>query len=142
MTFITSQRFWSVFFIVGILFTLLFSWELDFFAAILPSPPRPEPTQTEIITSILIAVLIALDAGLLSWRIKYGTCPIGVKRAIGSAGTLGAIALLCPICLAVPFTIFGLSISLALLTPFVPLLRAIALILLVGTTLLLWPKKN
>lgn len=110
--------------------TALFAWELGWLSAWLWSPPRPPATGTEIAYSIAIALLLSGDAGLIAWRLHHGSCPVGMRRATGLAGTLGAIALLCPVCLALPFTLFGVAVALSALAPILPLLRLIALVLL------------
>lgn len=121
---------------------IFFAWELGHLSPPLPLLLRPEATVTEIIFSVALSVLIALNAGLFTWRRRMGSCPVGVRRATGTAGLLGAIALLCPVCLALPATFLGLGFTFAVLTPFVPLIRVVALILLLVSTYLLWPKHN
>lgn len=137
-----SSTFWISFFITDVILGLFFAWELKMITLpFLSAPARPAPTSGEITFAVILGLLIALNAGLFQWRKKYGTCPLGAKRATGIAGVVGATALLCPACVLIPFTLFGLSVSLTFLSPFIPLLRIIALILLVVSTVMLWPKK-
>lgn len=121
---------------------IFFAWELGHLSPPLPLLLRPDASPTEIVFSIVLSILIALNAGFFTWRKRMGSCPVGVRRATGGAGILGAIALLCPVCLALPAGIGGLGLAFAVLTPFVPLIRVVALILLLVSTYLLWPKRN
>ena len=132
-----NKHFWLPFLLTTLALGTLFVWELG----LLPSaPPRPHATWSEILFAIVLDVLIALNAGLLSVRKKNESCPVGAKRATGIAGVLGATALICSACTLLPLTLFGASISLAFLTPFLPLLRIIALLLAVVGVFLLWPR--
>lgn len=137
--FVRSRDFWSWALGALLLCSLFFAWELGMFPQI-PSPPRPEPTQHEIVFTLLLIALLSLNAGLLNWRKSIGTCPLGAKRASGIGGTIGAVALLCPVCLLLPVSLFGISISLAFLSPFLPLLRIVAAVLLIASAGMLWPK--
>jgi hypothetical protein len=139
MVFLIKKTFLAPFVISLILTGGFFAWELGAFPS-LPHLLRPDPTDVELIFTTLIVFLIALNMGLLSVRKRMGTCPSGAKRATGIAGILGAAALLCPVCIAVPLSLLGVSISLAFLSPFVPLLRIIALLLLIVSTKMLWPR--
>lgn len=139
--FLHSNAFWKWAIAAGLLCSMFFAWELGAFPSV-PSPPRPAVTNGEIIFTAVLIALIALNAGLFNWRRKNGTCPIGTRRASGLGGTMGAVALLCPLCLLLPISLFGVSISLAFLGPFIPLLRTIALALLLGSTALLMPRKR
>jgi len=89
-------------------------------------------------TATLIG-LFALNAGLFAWRRQQGTCPMGTRRASVLAGALGALALLCPVCLAIPISLLGISLSLLWLAPYIPLLRFVALLVLAVSTMILWP---
>ncbi|PIR52774.1 hypothetical protein COU76_04475 [Candidatus Peregrinibacteria bacterium CG10_big_fil_rev_8_21_14_0_10_49_10] len=131
-SFLKSTVFWKWTALTALLCGFFFAWELGMFPA-LPSLPRPPVTQNEILYSIAIAVLISFNAGLLGWKKATGTCPVGSKRAAEMGGVLGAAALLCPVCLIAPLTLFGVSISLSILGPFLPLLRVIALVLLIAS---------
>jgi len=136
ISFLRSNAFWSWAILAGLLSGVIFAWELGEFP-IVPSPPRPSATQNEIIFTVVLIALIAFNAGLFNWRRKFGSCPRGVRRATGIGGTIGAAALLCPACLILPISLFGVSISFAILGPFLPLFRALALVLLVASATLL-----
>ncbi len=100
-----------------------------------------EPTQLEILFTGAMILLLALDSGLIFFRIKTGSCPLGARRASTIAGGLGVVTLLCPVCLLIPVSLFGISVSLTFLAPFLPLLRVVVLFLLAVSTLMLWPKQ-
>lgn len=135
MQFLHSKYFWRPFFISALLCSAFFAWEINFL-------PRPEPTKFELLFTVVLVLLLSLNAGLAFYRMQCGTCPIGAKRASTIAGGLSIITLLCPACLLIPVSLFGISLSLTILTPFLPLLRGIVLLLLVVSTILLWPKSN
>ncbi|PIQ76769.1 hypothetical protein COV83_00755 [Candidatus Peregrinibacteria bacterium CG11_big_fil_rev_8_21_14_0_20_49_14] len=139
--FLYNRSFWHWACGAALVCSLFFLWELGMIPRI-PGPPRPAPTTAEILFSIFLIALLSLNVGLLHWRKNTGGCPIGAKGATGIGGTLGALALLCPVCLLLPFSLFGLSLSLAFLSPFLPLLRIIATVLLVASTVMLWPKNT
>ena len=140
MKFLRSSLFWIPFSLSLVFMGLFFAWELGYLSPPLPLLLRSDPTPGEIIFSIILSILIALNAGLFTWRRRMGTCPVGVRRATGTAGILGAAALLCPVCLALPATALGLGFSLTVLTPFVPLIQVVALILLLVSAYLLVPR--
>lgn len=142
MNFLKSSVFLKWFSAVFVLCCLFFAWELGAFREMVWSLPRPEPTQTEILYTGLIIILISFASGLAGFRMKQGTCPIGARNASAMAGALGVVTLLCPVCLLLPFSLFGLSMSLALLSPYLPLLRVITLVLLGVSVILLWPKQR
>jgi len=139
--FLRSGAFWSLAIVAGLLCSLLFAWELGAFPS-LPTLPRLPVSTIETWFTVALITLLAFNAGLFNWRRKHGTCPVGAKRATGIGGTVGAMALLCPACLLLPISLFGIGISLAFLTPFIPLLQTIALILLIASAVLLIPKKR
>lgn len=142
-SFLLSGRFWFAFLSAGILLGVFFAWELTLLEIpSLPQLPRPKPTDIELIFTVVLIAFLSLDAGLLNWHLGKKSCPIGVKRATTVSSVLGVITLLCPVCLLIPVTLFGLTLSLTFLIPFLPLLRAIVLILLVATTIVLWPKEQ
>lgn len=141
MKFLASKVFWLYFCVTLVFLTLFFGWELGHFKDFLPTLPRPEPEQKEILFASVLNLLLSFNAGLFGYQKKKGTCPVGAKRATGIAGTMGAVALLCPACLLIPLTLFGASISLYFLSPFIPLLQIIALILVVFSTKMMWPKQ-
>tara|TARA_Y100000310_G_C20586390_1_gene765626 strand:+ start:454 stop:885 length:432 start_codon:yes stop_codon:yes gene_type:complete len=139
--FLRSSAFWSWAIVAGLLCGLFFTWELGALPT-LPALPRPPVTTIEIWFTVALIALLTLNAGLFGWHRKYGTCPLGTKRATSLGGAVGALALLCPACILLPISLFGIGISLAFLGPFLPLLRIIALILLIASAVLLIPKKR
>lgn len=124
---------------MGLALGIFFAWELGELPWI-PAPPRQPATAAEYGFTALLIALLAFNAGLVAWRRKHGSCPVGTRRASGLAGGLGALALLCPVCLFLPFSLFGLSLSLAFLAPFIPLLRIVVLLILLVNTAVLWPR--
>lgn len=139
-SFLRNQYFWIGFTVSAVLLSAFFAWELGMIT-FLPALPRPEPTEFEKLYTLVLILLLSLDSGLAMFRIKQGTCPIGARRASTIAGGLGVVTLLCPACLLIPISLFGISLSLTFLTPFLPLLRIIVMLLLVVSTTMLWPKK-
>lgn len=137
----TSALFWGSFLIATLFTGAVFAWELGLFAPALPGPLRPEATQEEFVFSVLIVLLIGLNTGLFLWQRRYGSCPVGVKRATGVAAFFGAAALLCPACTVLPIALLGASLSLGFLAPFLPLLRLVTLLILLVVTWMLWPRK-
>ena len=91
---------------------------------------------------IVLGLLLSFTTGLAVWHTRNGSCPLSVKSATGVAGVLGAITLICPICIVLPASLLGLGFTLAFLAPFLPLLRVIAIILLCASIGMLWPKKG
>lgn len=140
MTFLKQKSFWQPASISLVLLSAFFAWELGYFGDVIPRLPRPEPTQTELVFTAIMILLLALDSGLIFFRVKQGTCPVGAKRATKIAGGLGIVTLLCPACLLIPISLFGISLSLTFIAPFLPLLRIIVGLLLIVSTILLWPK--
>lgn len=106
----------------------------------LPVLPRAPVSGGERWFTLGLIFLLSLNAGLVHWRKNCGTCPVGVRRATGIGGAVGAMALLCPACLLLPVSLLGVSVSLAFLAPFLPLLRIIAVLLLLIVTAMLWPR--
>ena len=142
-TFLKAGRFWIATIVALLATGLLFAWELGALQAIgLSGPPRFTPTTRDIVASVSIALLFSFNVGLIAWRQRYGTCPASTKGATGVAGFLGALALLCPACIALPIGIAGVSISLALLSPFVPLFQLIAIIVLCVSCYISLPRKS
>ena len=141
MRFLRSSSFWIPFFITFIVMAIFFAWELRMLPASIPAPSRPIPTGNELWFVATLTVLLAVNVGLYSWRTKAGSCPIGTKRATKIAGAMGALTLLCPVCILIPFSLLGVSISLVFLSPFLPLLQIISLVLLIVSLKLLWPTK-
>ncbi len=126
-----SPLFWIPFFVTLLIASVFFAWELDLLGTIVPSLPRPAATAVDIYFTIVLGLLLSLNAGLAVWQSRMGSCPRGVKRATGVAGIVGAITLVCPVCIALPATFLGLGFVLTFLAPFLPLLRVIALVLLI-----------
>jgi hypothetical protein len=91
---------------------------------------------------IVLGLLLSFTTGLAVWNARNGNCPLGVKSATGVAGVLGAITLICPICIVLPASLLGAGFILTFLAPFLPLLRVIAIILLCTSIGMLWPKKG
>lgn len=137
-----SPVFWLPFFVAFAACGLLFGWELGWFTGLIWTPPRPQPSTDELLFSALIVLLLCTDIGLISWRTRFGSCPRGTKRAAGIAGMLGAVTLLCPVCLVLPFSILSAGVALSAVSPFFPLLRIIALMLLGAALWMLWPRKD
>lgn len=142
LRFLRSPLFWAWSLPTLCVAGAFFAWELQLIRLPLPDLPRYPPTPIEIAFSFLLAVLLALAVGLFGWQRRYGACPAGAKRSAGIAGTLGAVALLCPVCLALPISIVGLSTLFALLIPFLPLIRLIAVLFALLSVWLLWPKRG
>lgn len=118
-----------------------FAWELGYFQMILPSFPRPPALLWELAFTGILGVLISLNAGLAVWQSKHGSCPVGVKSASGIAGIVGALTLICPACILLPASLIGFGFFFAFIGPYLPLLRVIAVILLVAALWMLRPKK-
>ncbi len=140
MEFLQSKTFWRPALIAFVLLGLFFSWELGYFGDAIPRLSRPEPSQFELIYTIILIALLSFDSGLAMYRMKQGTCPVGASRATKIAGGLGVVTLLCPACLLIPISLFGISLSLTFIAPFLPLLRVVVMFLLIVSTIMLWPK--
>jgi hypothetical protein len=141
MSFLRSPLFWLPLLLTLLIAGSLFAWELGF-VTVVPGPIRPAPSGLDLLYAGLLTLLLSFNVGLAAWHTRHGSCPVGSKRAIGTGGVIGAVALLCPVCLILPFSLFGLGAVLALLTPFVPLLQIIALIVLSAALYLLWPTRQ
>jgi len=140
-SFLRAGRFWIVTLVALVSTGLFFAWELNALAPMgLTGPPRMPPTTQEMTMTIIIAVLFSINVGLIAWQKKCGTCPIATKRVSGAAAGIGALALLCPVCLLVPLGIAGLSLTLGFLVPYIPLLQIVAIILLSVNLSLLVPR--
>lgn len=142
MKVLRHRVFWTWFIATMILSGLIFAWELGAFKGLLPSPTRPDATQNEIFYAIAIIALLSFTSGLMGYRLKEGTCPVGARNASAIAGSLSLITLLCPVCLLLPFSLFGIGLSLAFLTPYLPLIRIIVVMILAMCIGVLWPKKG
>lgn len=141
LRFLGSGLFWTCFLITFAVSTLFFGWELRFIPLPFPMLPRVPATTIDYAFTGGLIVLLSLAAGLFGWQQRYGSCPVGVKRTFGMAGTLGGIALLCPVCLALPGALLGLGTILAVIGPFLPLIRLLAIVFAAVAVYLLWPKK-
>jgi hypothetical protein len=138
---LSSAWFWAPFLLCLIVTGVLFAWELGFLYGYVPSLTRlPATTIEKVFTGVLL-FLLSLNAGLASWQTHKGSCPIGAKRATGIAGMIGAISILCPVCLMLPASLIGASIFFAFVAEYLPLLRIVAVILLVISATMLWPKR-
>lgn len=133
--------FWQWFFVMMVIAGMIFAWELDAFKGLLPSPSRPDPTRGEILYAAAIIVLMSFTSGLMGYRMKNGTCPIGARNASAIAGGLSLVTLLCPVCLLLPFSLFGIGLSIAFLAPYLPLLRMIVVLILAVCIWVLWPRE-
>lgn len=120
--------------------SLFFGWQLGLLARFIWSLPRPPASPTEITFTLMLIVLLSVNMGLFYWHQTHGGCPIGAKRASGIAGALGAFALICPACIAVPAALLGAGVVLASLSPFIPLIQILSIFLLIVSTVMLWPK--
>jgi hypothetical protein len=138
---VTSAVFWRWFIITSLVMSIVLAWEMNLLSPTLPGPIRPPITTEEGFFTLLIVLLTGFDAGLYVWRRRHSSCPTGVRRATGLGATFGALALLCPACTLIPIALLGTSITLGFLTPFLPLLRLIAVILLAAVAMMLWPRK-
>jgi hypothetical protein len=76
----------------------------------------------------------------MNYQGKHGSCPIGAKRASKIGGTIGALALVCPACIAVPLSIAGVGTALSLFSTFLPILQIISIVLMVMSAIMLAKK--
>lgn len=142
LRFLGSPTFWGWFLATLAVTGVFFAWELRLVELPLPTLPRVPATAFELSYTAALTLLLSLASGLFGWRRRYGSCPVGVKRSVGLAGMLGGIALLCPVCLALPVTLLGVSTLIAVISQFLPLIRIIA-VLFVGMAIwLLWPASD
>ena len=142
MSFLQTNTFWKAASITFVICGVFFVWELGLLASIVPTLARPEATSTEMLFAVALAVLLSFNVGLFQYRKTHDGCPVGAKRATKIAGGLGALALICPACILLPISIAGVGLSLAFLSPFIPLLKMVALFLLVVSAVMLIPKKS
>lgn len=138
----SSTQFVFPFAVSFIVFGLFVLWQLGIFSSVIYSLPRGAPTTTEWIFGGLLVLLLSMNIGLFAWQKRFGSCPIGTKRASGIASTLGVLALLCPVCLALPLGIFGASVLLSSLSVYIPMLQIISIVLLIVSLTMLWPKST
>lgn len=137
-----SPSFWIPFALSAVVTGSFFAWELGFFQAFLPTLLRPPVLLWELIFTLILSLLISLNAGLAIWQSRNGSCPTGVKGASGIASIIGAITLICPACILLPASLIGFGFFFAFIGPYLPLLRIISVVLLVVATWMLWPRKN
>jgi len=135
-----SALFWIPFLVTAALCGAFFAWELGYLTPPIPSFLRPPLSQGEVIITWVLTFLLALNAGLFVWQRHAGSCPLGVRRASGIGAALGAFALICPACTVIPLTLLGTSLTLGFFAPFLPLLRLVAVLILVVVTGMLWPR--
>lgn len=138
--FLRSPSFWIPFVVTLAFTSLFFVWELGYVNRMLPSLPRPAAGTTDVAFTVVLGLLLSINAGLAVWQKRYGHCPRGVKRASSFAGLLGAVTLICPVCLLLPASLIGIGFVFTFLTPFLPLLRIVAVILLGVSGWMLRPK--
>lgn len=139
--FLRSGVFWTWFLVTLAITGVFFAWELRLIHLPIPGVPRMEATPFDLGYTAVLAALMALAAGLFGWQRRFGACPVGAKRTFGFAGTLGGIALLCPVCLALPGALIGLGTVIAIIGQFLPLIRLLAVLFAIMAVFLLWPKK-
>lgn len=120
---------------------IFFLWELGYIT-FLPYIPRPGAYVWEILFTGTLGFLLSLNTGLIFWQTKYGQCPIGVKRASGAAGIIGAFTLICPACVLLPASLISVGFFFTAISPYLPLLRVMAVVLLFVSSVMLWPKKS
>ena len=128
-----SWHFWLPFGIALLVVAKFFEWELSVL-----TPPTP----SELVFTIVLAFFLALSIGLTVWNLKEGTCPVGVKRATGLAWFLGAATLICPACIALPTAFIGIGFALAAAGPYLPLMRVVAIVLLLVAVWMLRPRRE
>lgn len=139
-----SRLFWIPFVLTLILTSAFFAWQLDLLQMLIPALPvlpRTPVTPVDIFFTILLGLLLSVTTGLIIWNTREGSCPRGTKRATGVAGILGAITLFCPVCLVLPASFLGIGVIMTFLTPFLPLLRLVAVIVLLATVWIMRPRK-
>lgn len=137
-----SKHFWIGFVTAAVLTGLFFAWELGMLDEILPTIPRSPALANEWWFTLLLSLLLSLNAGLITYHTKEGTCPIGTKSASGVAGILGAFTLICPVCIVLPASLFSVGVFFSVLAPFLPLMRVVAIVLLLFSLVLLRPKAH
>lgn len=140
--FLRDRRFWAAFILTLSACAIVYGWMGNLLSPYLPGPARPPVTADETLFAVAISLLLAMNAGLYAWQRTHGSCPVGTRRATGMSGLLGAAVLLCPACTVLPLAFIGGSVTLAVLMPFLPLLRLVAAILAVCCLALLWPRRG
>jgi hypothetical protein len=142
LPFLRDRRFWLAAIAMAAGCAFVYGWMAGAFAPLLRGPLRPPITRGELIFTLLMIGLLSVDAGLYAYRRARGSCPTGTGKATGLAGILGGLVLVCPACTFIPIAFLGTGFTLAILTPYLPLLRAIAVVLAGACLLMLWPKKQ
>lgn len=141
LRFLRSPSFWTWGLAALVVAGAFFVWELRLVPLPIPELPRAPATTLELGYTGALTLLLALASGLFGWQRTHGSCPIGVKRTVGIAGALGGLALLCPVCLALPGLLLGIGTFIAILGQFLPLIRLLAILFALVAVWLLWPKK-
>lgn len=142
LRFLQAMHFWIPFGITLIVTALFFAWELGVFINFLPSFPRPSVLPSELAFTATISILLAFDIGLVVWHSRFGSCPRGVKRVSGFATALGALTLICPLCILLPTSLIGVGTMLSLMSMHMPALRIVSIGLLFVTAIMLWPSSK
>jgi hypothetical protein len=141
LRFLQSRLFWIPFAVTLIVAGLFFAWELGVFIQFLPTiAPRPSVLPSEFAFTASLSFLLALNVGLVVWQSRFGSCPRGVKRASSIATAIGALSLICPVCVLLPASLVSVGFIFGALMPFMPALRLISIGLLFVTAMMLWPK--
>lgn len=140
--FLQSKYFWIPFAITLVVAALFFAWELGVFIQYLPSFPRPSVLPSEFAFTTILSALLAFDIGLAVWHSRFGSCPRGVKRVSGFATVLGALTLICPLCILLPTSLIGVGTILSLMSVHMPALRIVSIGLLFVTAIMLWPRRE
>lgn len=136
-----SSLFWLPFSVSLVIIGVFFGWELGLLNGLFPSLPRPPATEADILFTVILGLMLSFTTGLGFWSNRNGSCPLSVKSATGIAGVLGAVTLICPVCIILPASLLGLGFILTFLAPFLPILRLIAILLLAVCIWMLWPKR-
>ncbi len=140
LRFLQSSSFWIPFIVTLVIAALFFAWELGVFIQYLPSFPRPSVLLSEFAFTATLSVLLAFDIGLAVWHSRFGSCPRGVKRVSGFATVLGALTLICPLCILLPTSLIGVGAILSLMSMHMPALQIISIGLLFVAAIMLWPR--
>ena len=139
-----SHPFWRAFAISLLILAPLFAWELGLIPH-LPSLPRSPTTLREKAFVGVLLLMLCIDIGLFAMHKNAGHCRrrrFKSKMLTTVAGTLGALTVLCPACLLLPASLFSIGFFFTILTPYLPILRGLALVLLVIAAVILWPKER
>lgn len=137
--FLRSSVFWAWGLATFVITSAFFAWELKLIVLPILNLPRAPATPFELSYTAILIMLLTLAAGLFGWQRRFGSCPVGVKRTVGIAGTLGGLALLCPVCLALPAAFLGIGTLFAIIGVYLPLIRVLAMVFALLSVWLLWP---